>query len=288
MDYAIVLLVEILGGIGGLFLISLGLAVIFGMMRVINIAHGEFVAVGAYAMILSAKAGANIWLAILLIAPLSGAILGVIVERCLIRFLYGRLFDSLLATWGLSLLLIGTITTLLGNTVEGMPSPLGSVLIGSYRMSLYTLFVIAVAVALLAIMYAALRFTSLGLIARGTMQNPEVAASLGVAPNRVYMVTFALGAGLAGLAGGVFAPMMAVVPTMGTAFVAKAFITVISGGAAMVAGSAASSVLFGSIGQVTTVLAGPVWGDAAMLLAAIILLRALPEGITGRFWRSAQ
>ncbi len=288
MDYAIVMLVQIFGAVAGLVVISLGLAVIFGMMRVINIAHGEFVAVGAYAVIASVKAGVNVWVAILLVAPLVGALLGVIVERCLICFLYSRIVYSLLATWGLSLVLVGTITTIFGNTVEGVPSPLGSISIGSYRISLYILFLIAVASSLLAALYAGLRFTTFGLLARGTMQNAEVAASFGVAPNRVYMATFALGAGLAGLAGGVLAPMTAVVPTMGTAFVAKAFITVVSGGAAMVTGTAASSVLFGSIGQVTTFITGPVWGDAAMLLVAIILLRVLPQGITGRFWRSAQ
>ncbi|MEQ9639725.1 MAG: branched-chain amino acid ABC transporter permease [Alphaproteobacteria bacterium] len=286
MDFAIIVVLEVLSAIGTLVIISLGLAIIFGMMRVINIAHGEFLMLGAYTVLLSVKAGVNIWIAMLVLAPLVVGVIGVIIERCLIQFLYGaRMLDTLLATWGLSLFIIGAVTIVFGNTVEGVSSPLGGFDIGAYKMSMYTIFVIVMAAVLLLGTLVVLKFTKLGLIARGTMQNAGMAAALGVSPPKVYMVTFGIGAALTGLAGGILAPLTGVVPTMGVAFIAKAFITVIGGGAAMVAGTATASGLFGGISQLATFATTPVWGDAALLFIAVIMLRILPQGITGKFFR---
>jgi branched-chain amino acid transport system permease protein len=133
--------------------------------------------------------------------------------------------------------------------------------------------------------WAVLRFTVIGLLARGTMQNPDMAAALGVSPARVYATTFTVGAALSGLAGGLIAPLSGVVPTMGAAFIAKAFITVISGGAAMLTGTLSASLLLGSVWTVGTFLTTPVLGEVALLIVAIVLLRLLPQGITGRFRR---
>ena len=105
MDYSLVVAIELLREVAGLILIATGLAVIFGMMRVINIAHGEFMMLGGYTVVLTTKLGVNLWVAILILAPLAVGIFGVIVERLIIRHLYGRIIDSLLATWGLSLFL---------------------------------------------------------------------------------------------------------------------------------------------------------------------------------------
>ena len=138
---------------------------------------------------------------------------------------------------------------------------------------------------MLAAIFAVLRFTRLGLIARGTMQNADMAAALGVNPPRVYAVTFGVGAALSGLAGGVLAPVSGVLPTIGVAYVAKAFITVIGGGAAILAAPVSASALFGTINQVATFATTPVFGEVALLAAAIVLIRLLPQGITGRFFR---
>jgi branched-chain amino acid transport system permease protein len=191
----------------------------------------------------------------------------------------------MLATWGLSLFLVGLTTAVFGNTTVGISAPLGSFQIGAYRSSAYTLFVIAAAVVVLAGVFAVLRWTRLGLIARGTMQNADMAAALGVNPARVYAVTFGIGAALSGLAGAVLAPVSGVFPTIGVAYVAKAFITVIGGGAAILSGTASASALFGSINQVATYVTTPVFGEVALLAAAIVLIRLLPQGITGRFFR---
>lgn len=278
---------QVLTGIATLFIISLGLAVVFGMMRVINLAHGEFLMLGAYSAILAAGAGVNIWVAMLIVAPLAVGLVGVVVERLLIRRLYGRMLDTMLATWGLSLALIGLVTVVFGNSVSGFSAPLGSVSIGGFQTSGYALFLIAAALVLLAGTWAVLRFTPAGLIARGTMQDPMMAAALGVSPNRVYAVTFAAGAALSGLAGALIAPFSGVVPTMGTSYIASTFITVITGGGAMLAGSASAATLLGSVSTLGTFATTPVLGQVLMLAVAIVLLRMLPQGITGRFFRRA-
>lgn len=287
MDLALAITIQALIGISTLLIISLGLAVIFGMMRVINLAHGEFLMLGGYSAILAVHAGANLWIGILVAAPLVVGALGFVVERVLIRHLYGRMIDTMLATWGLSLALIGAVTMLLGDNVSGFSAPLGSVSIGGFRTSGYSLFLIGAATALVLGTWLVLRFTRAGLIARGTMQNPEMAAALGVSPARVYSATFTIGAALSGLAGGLIAPVSGVVPTMGAAYIAKAFITVITGGAAILAGVVSASALLGSVATFATFLTTPVLGEVVLLIVAIVLLRLLPRGITGRFFRGA-
>jgi branched-subunit amino acid ABC-type transport system permease component len=283
MDIYLVILLDVINGTASLFLLCLGLAIIFGMMKIINLAHGEFIMLGAYATVISTNAGVNIWIAMLLIAPLFVGLVGLLIERCLIRFLYGRLVDSMLATWGLSLLIIGIVTTIFGNTIQGVPTPLGGFSIGSFRSSYYTLFLLAMALVMIAIVYGVMRHTRLGLIARATMQNPAMANTLGINPARVYMGTFAAGAAVTGLAGGLLAPVSGITPVMGGAYVAKAFITVVGGGAAMLSGTLSASTLFGSLNQIGAYFTTPVYGEVIVFTSAIVLIRLLPQGISGRF-----
>ncbi|MGH1479415.1 MAG: branched-chain amino acid ABC transporter permease [Geminicoccales bacterium] len=288
MDLFFALGLQIVYGIANLVLISLGLAIIFGMMRVINLAHGEFLMLGGYTVVVSTNAGVNLWFAMLILAPLVVGVIGVIVERLLIRFLYGRMVDTLLATWGLSLLLIGLVTTIFGaQTSTTISAPLGPVQIGDYSSSGYEIFLILVAVVLSALVYACLRYTKIGLVARGTMQAADMAAALGVSTERIYMITFGLGAAVSGLAGALLAPITGVLPTIGATYIAKAFITVISGGAAIIAGTTSASVLLGGINGIVSFGIGPTIGEVALLVAAIILLRLMPRGITGRFFRKS-
>lgn len=286
MDYAGVVVLEILYMIAFLALTSAGLAIVFGMMRVINLAHGEFVMLGGYTTIACAKAGIDIYFAMLVVAPLVVGIWGLIVERLIIRFLYGRMIDTMLATWGLSLLMVGAVTLIFGSSAVSVPAPIPGYQLGSYQMGGYNLFIIAVAILLVLALWAVLRFTRAGLIARGAMQGADVVAALGYNPRKVYMVTFTAGAALSGLAGGVLAPLTGLLPSSGGAYIAKAFITVITGGAAVISGTLSSSVLFGVINQLTSFGAGPVIGEIAMLVLAVVLLRLMPQGITGRFFRN--
>jgi len=285
MSFALVILIEVLRGAAGLVLISLGLMIIFGMMRVINIAHGEFLMLGGYTVVVAGKAGVNPWISILVLAPIVVGLFGILVERLFIRFFYGRMIDTLLATWGLSLFLMGFVTVVFGNTVEGISVTLGSVDVGGFRISGYSLFLIGVAIALLIATYFVLRHTRLGLIARGTMQNPDMAAALKINPSTVYMATFGIGAALTGFAGALLAPITGVVPTMGIAFIAQAFITVITGGPSIVTGTVTSASFLGGVSQLVTFATTPVVGDVALLFVAVLLLRVLPRGITGKFFR---
>ena len=285
MDYVAVIAVEVLNAIATLVLVSIGLAVIFGMMRVINLAHGEFIMLGGYAATMAVKWGIDIWLSMLVVAPLAVGLAGAVLERLVIRHLYGRMLDAMLATWGLSLLLVGLTTAFFGTTTQGVQSPLGATSIGSYSVSLYAAFVITMAAVVCLLLYVLLRHTHFGLRARSVMQNASMAAALGMHPKRTYAVTFALGAALAGLAGGILAPITGVVPTIGVAYVAKAFITVIGGGTSILAGTVAASTVFGTVNQLVSFVATPVIGEVALLAVAMVLIRLLPQGITGRFFR---
>lgn len=287
MDYAAVVVLEILYMIAFLALTSAGLAIVFGMMRVINLAHGEFVMLGGYITIACAKAGVNIYFAMLVLAPLAVGIWGLIVERLIIRFLYGRMIDVMLATWGLSLLMVGAVSMIFGTTAVSIPAPIPGYELGTYQMGGYNLFIIAITLLLVFAMWVVLRFTRAGLVARGAMQGPDVVAALGYDPRKVYMLTFTVGAALSGLAGGVLAPLTGLLPSSGGAYIAKAFITVITGGSAVISGTLTSAGLFGFINQIFSFEAGPVIGEIAMLALAIILLRLMPQGITGRFFRGS-
>ncbi len=267
-----------------LLLTSLGLAVIFGLMKVINLAHGEFMMLGAYACVLSVGAGLPLALAVPL-AGLAVGLFGVLVERAVIRFLYGRIVDTLLATWGLSLLLVGAVTTLLGPQARSVPTDFGSVVIGGVSVPTYNLVIIAVAAGAAAATWALARLTPFGLLVRGTMQDPVVAGALGVNRSAVYMATFGYGSGLAGLAGAVLVPVTGASPTMGLFFVAKAFVTVIVGGHLPLLGTLAASTLFGAVDGVVSYRFSSVAGEICVLLIAVVLLRLLPLGITGRLRR---
>ena len=287
MDYAAVVVLEIIYMIAFLALISAGLAIVFGMMRVINLAHGEFVMLGGYATIASSKAGINIYLAMLVIAPIVVGAIGLVVERLIVRFLYGRMIDTMLATWGLSLTLIGLVTLVFGNSAVSVPAPIPGYQVGHYQMGGYNLFIIAVAVIVMSAMWLVLRFTRAGLVARGAMQGADVVAALGHNPKTIYMLTFTVGAALSGLAGGVLAPLTGLLPSVGGAYIAKAFITVITGGTAVIAGTLATSAVFGAVNQLVSFASTPVIGEIAMLVLAIVLLRLMPQGVTGRFFRNS-
>jgi branched-chain amino acid transport system permease protein len=287
LDYAAVVFLEILYMIAFLALTSAGLAVVFGMMRVINLAHGEFVMIGGYVTIFANRAGVDIWFAMLVLAPLVVGIVGLIVERIVIRHLYGRMIDTMLATWGLSLLMVGLVTLIFGNTAVSVTAPIQSYQVGAYQMGGYNLFIIAVAILVMLVLWLVLRYTRIGLIARGAMQNADVASSLGYNPQQIYMWTFTAGAALSGLAGGVLAPLTGLLPSSGALFIAKSFITVITGGAAIISGTLTSAIIFGTINQIVSFGSTPVIGEIAMLALAIVLLRLMPQGITGRFFKNS-
>jgi branched-chain amino acid transport system permease protein len=265
-------------------LISLGLAVIFGMMRVINLAQGEFLMLGAYVCVEATKAGVPLWLAMIAAGLLVGGF-GIVVERAIIQFLYGRILDTLLATWGLSLFLVGFVTWLYGPQSVSVGADLGNFQLSGFYYPRYGLIVIAMALLLLAGTYALWRFTRFGLVVRGTMQNALMADAMGINTDLVYMLTFGFGSALTGLAGALLVPIVGASPQLGLSYVAKAFITVIAGGPLPLLGTSAASAIFSTVDGIVSYRWSTVVSEVAVLLIAIVLLRLLPLGITGRLRR---
>lgn len=285
MEQFAVNLLDVAYAISTLALLSAGLALVFGLMRIINLAHGEFIVIGGYVTLVATNSGVPIWLAIFVMSPLLVGLFGLLVEWAIIRHLYGRMMDTMLATWGLSMLISGALVTVFGNTTTGVTNPMGALTVGDYQVGGFSVLIIGVTFVLMLISYLVLRYTRSGLIVRAAMQSADVVAGLGYNPKAVYRITFSLGAAISGLAGGLMAPLIGLTPTSGGQFIAKSFITVISGGASVVTGTLSASTLFGLVSKGVEWLSTPVWGELALLLVAIVLLRLMPQGITGRFFK---
>jgi urea transport system permease protein len=267
-----------------LAIVSVGLAVIFGMMRVINLAHGEFLMLGAFLTLSCNRAGIDIWLSMVL-ASLAVGTFGLVVERLLIQHLYGRLADTMLATWGLSLILVQAVVLIYGPATRGIATPLGSFRIGRYSFADYTLVLIGASAAMLAVVWLVFTRTRYGVIARAVTQAPQMAAALGVNIKLVNMGTFAFGSALAGLGGALLAPLAGVVPSMGAAYIARAFMTVVVGGPGILTGVTAASGVLGGVEYGVSYGTTPYFGVGAVLLAAVLILRFMPTGISGRLGR---
>lgn len=263
-----------------LVLASVGLAVIFGMMGVINLAHGEFIMCGAYVTVLTASAGLPLPMAMLLGAAVSGVV-GILLEYFVIRRLYTRLFDSIVATWAVSLIATQGMLIIVGPSIEGLKTPFGSFEVAGLSFSWYRVLLPMVAVGILVGLYLLFAKTSFGVTARATIQNPEMARALGVDTDRVYALTFGLGAALAGLTGALYAPTTTTVPTMGSAFIVQAFVTVVVGGADILLGAAPAAAVLAFIQSLLTASYGQLIGQVGLLVTVIVVVRVLPQGISG-------
>ena len=267
-----------------LVLCASGLAIIFGMMGVINLAHGEFIMAGAYTTVTVAKLGLPLPFAIACGALLAGLI-GVLLERLVIRHLYGRPLDTIVATWGISLIASQGTLILLGPSLSDISTPLGSVQIGDLSYSIYRFVLMASAVAILGALYLLFNVTRFGVLARATIQVPHMAEALGVDTRLIYSLTFGIGAALAGATGGLYAPTMTLVPTMGSQFITEAFVTVVTGGGDVFLGTAPAGVILGFIRTAMTTWEGQLAGQIGLLVAVIVVIRVLPRGISGLILR---
>jgi branched-chain amino acid transport system permease protein len=263
---------------GILLLSALGLAIIFGMMDIINLAHGEFLMVGAYTTVLSFHAGTPLGIAMIL-GGVTTAIFGLIVEVAIIRHLYGRLIDSMVATWGISLILSQMALIIFGPSLPNIRTPLGSVKYGGFTGSLYDIFLPFISLVFVIAIYMILYNTRIGMQARATMQNEEMARSLGVNTSRIYAITFVFGSFVAGLTGGLFAPIVSIVPTLGAGFIVESFVTVIVGGSNILVGIPLSAFSLSFVRGGAASLGDTLTGRIALLVTAIVLIRILPEGI---------
>ena len=264
-----------------LLLSAIGLAVIFGMMKIINLAHGEFITVGAYATVISGKV-LHLPLPIAMAAGVLVTILfGLILEKLVIRHLYGRPLDSGVATWGISLIISQSFLVIFGPSYEGLQTPMGNFKLGDYSYSEYRIFLIFFSVSLLALLYILFMKTSFGALARATIEKPEIASSMGVNVKNVYSVTFAIGAGLAGVTGALYAPTMTIVPCIGQAFIVSAFITVVTAGASPFIGLVPAAAFLSTVQTSVTFFYKATIGIIALLFSVIIIIRFLPKGFSG-------
>ena len=267
-----------------LVLCASGLAVIFGMMGVINLAHGEFIMCGAYVTVTVVKAGLPLPLAVLC-GALAAGLTGIVLERLVIRHLYGRPLDTIVATWGVSLIASQGTLIVLGPSLTDVSTPLGSIAVGDLSYSVYRFVLMGVAVAILLALYALFTLTRFGVLARATIQVPHMAEALGVDTRLIYSLTFGIGAALAGATGGLYAPTMTLVPTMGAQFITEAFVTVVVGGGDVFLGTAPAGVVLGLVRAVMTTWQGQLAGQIGLLVAVILVIRVLPRGISGLILR---
>lgn len=263
-----------------LVLAASGLAIIFGMMGVINLAHGELIMCGAYVSTYAIQQGLPFPLAVLC-GALIAAVVGAVLERLIVRHLYHRPLDTIVATWGVSLVATQGTLIILGSTMQGTGTPLGSFRIGDYAFSEYRVVLMLITVLLILFLYLLFKYTRFGLLARATIQVPHMANALGVNTGVIYSLTFAVGAGLAGLAGALYAPTMTLVPTMGSSFVVDAFVTVVVGGADIFLGTAPAAAVLSIMKAGLTSWKGQLFGHIGMLLTVIVVIRVLPNGISG-------
>lgn len=271
-----------LGAIYVLF--AIGLSLIFGMLTVVNFAHGSFFMVGAYVGLFVLMLGGNFWLA-LVITPLTVGIIGLVVERFLVRPLYGRGIDyPLLLTFGLSYVMVELVRIAFGKTGYPFDTPellQGAVNIGVGYFPLYRLFVLGGAAAVLLALWLFLEKTSFGLIIRAGARDPQIVRVLGVDVSRVWLVVFGIGTGIAGLAGVLAAPLQGVIPEMGSTILAEAFVVTVVGGMGSIGGAVIAGLLVGVVVSMTSLFAPEMAKVSIFALMALVLL-VRPQGFFGR------
>lgn len=259
---------------------ALGLIVVLGMINIINLAHGEFIMMGAYTTTIAHSLGVPFVLTIPLAMIVVG-LFGIAVERTIIRRFYANKLNAIVATFGLSLLLSQGALLVFGPYQEAVQMPFGGFRYGAYSYSTYFLVLAAGSLALVAAVALFFYKTRLGMEMRAVMQNPEMARALGIRISRIYMLTFGLGAALAGLTGALYAPTSTVVPLFGQTFIAPAFITVvIGGGANPLLGALTSAGFLSAIQTPLAAEAGTFAARIGLMIAALLVIRFLPEGFS--------
>ena len=265
-----------------LLLVALGLSIIYGTIGVINLAHGEFIMLGAYAAwALKAYAGLSLLPGLVLIF-LGVGLFGWLVERILLRRLYRRPLDTILATWGVGVVLQQVVRLTAGGElryVELPPSMASSVSIFGVEIAAYRIFIFVVAALLFLISWSIMYRTTFGLKLRAVVQDRNVASCFGVNADRIYSLTFAYGAGLAGLAGAIVSPLKSVSPEMGTGYVVDAFMVVVLGGVQSLFGTVISAFALGEVTGVIAFLQNDTIAKAAVLIVIISVIRFRPQGL---------
>jgi urea transport system permease protein len=277
-----------------LLLVALGLAITYGAMGVINMAHGEMVMIGAYVTVLSGIwLGTNIFVAIPL-AFIVTALIGLLIERVVVRRLYGRLLDTLLATWGIAILIQQAVRlefglSFFGIHIQGLGPGLqnvsvpeilqGTFSIGGADINRYRAFIIIVTAILALLTWFIVYRTTMGTQVRAIIRNPKMAAACGIDVTRVNALTFALGSGLAGVAGVMMSGFKTVFPDMGTPMVVDGFLVVVMGGVGSLLGSVFSAGILGEINGLVAAATNDILARAVVFGVVIAIIVLKPKGL---------
>ena len=265
-------------------LLAIGLSLIFGMLTVVNFAHGAFFMVGAFLGIYSLGLTGSFWFSLLLVPLATGAI-GLVCERFLVRPLYGRGIDyPLLLTFGLSYVLIDVMRFTFG--VEGLPTSTppdlrGSVFLGFGHFPLYRLFLIAATAVIVLSLWLFIEKTRYGLIIRAGSRDPEIVKVLGIDISKVWLLVFGIGTAIAGLSGLLAAPTRAVNPEMGIPILAESFVVTVVGGMGSLPGAVVAGLLVGVVFAMTSLVA-PEYAELSIFVLMAVVLLIRPQGFFGK------
>ncbi|HXD39912.1 MAG TPA: urea ABC transporter permease subunit UrtB [Ramlibacter sp.] len=283
-----------------LLLVALGLAITYGLMGVINMAHGELMMLGAYAtyvvqgLFQKYLPGAFDWylLAAVPAAFATSALMGAALERSVIRFLYGRPLETLLATWGISLMLMQLVRSVFGAQNVGVENPSwmsgGVVVMGNLQLPWNRIVIVGFALSVLLVMAFLIGRTRLGLFVRGVTQNRPIASCMGVNTARIDTYAFALGSGIAGLAGCALSQIGNVGPDLGQGYIVDSFMVVVLGGVGQLAGTVYAALGLGVLNKLLEGWAGAVLAKIAVLVFIIVFIQKRPQGIFAVKGRSAE
>jgi branched-chain amino acid transport system permease protein len=266
-------------------LVALGLTIIFGLLDVINMSHGEFYALGAFVALALASIGLPFWV-LLLLVPLVMLPVGYIVERGLIQRVFHtgeRHVTTLLLTFGLGLVMEDAFRLVFGPNPYKPETPItGAIDIFGVFLPLYRLFLIVGGAVIVALVALIVYRTRLGAMVRAAAFDRHMAASLGVPVQHVYAGAFAFGVALAGLAGVLLAPVYSVFPTMGRDFILMAFTVVIVGGMGSIAGVVVAGLVLTQVQAISSLYISPVWSDPIVFGIMVVMLMVRPQGLFGR------
>jgi branched-chain amino acid transport system permease protein/urea transport system permease protein len=277
-------LIQLLNGLSIatiLILVSLGLAVIFGMLGIINLAHGEFFMLGAYCVATATAWGVSPWWGIAA-APIVVGLVGMAAQQTIIKPLYRRPLDTLLATWGLSIV-IRQVVRLIYGSGQMMAGSLitGSTHIFGFGYPTYRLFIILVTAAIVALTFLLYFRSDFGLRIRMVIANRSMAGALGVNTQSTDLWAFGIAAAMVGFAGAIMSPLVVINPEMGLEYLSRAFIVVIIGGIGHLYGVIAGGVAFGGAEAALSFYLRPVVAQILVVLIAVVLIRVRPQGLTG-------
>ncbi len=287
MDWTVIVMQLFTGlSLGMLYvLLALGLSIIFGLLTVVNFAHGAMFMWGAYVGVATMAITGNFWLA-LAMAPLVIGIYGLVVERVLVRPLYGRDINyPLLLTFGLQFIMIEVIRIFWGTSEQPFAAPesLNQTLdlFGMFSFPAYRLFVIAVTAIICVVLWIFLEKTNLGLVIRAGTRDPLMVRALGIDMNRIWWLVFGIGSALAGTASVLAAPIRSVYPEMGTSVLVECFVVVVVGGMGSLQGAILAGIIMGEASSIAT-LFYPEMADIVIYLVMAIVLLVRPSGLLGK------